>query len=178
MRWHVFISHLLVFCRCPDASIQPVVCGLRRGTGSGGVLICLLIAQSGVSSLCWPRLGLPLWSPRLWGLQGETNITHINYAAKQAILSSDYTLGVGEAWSEDKWMSRWLLLMDIQLLKDIIVRNLKLSHIPLPSLVSHPTLCFSLPLSIFLSISISQFLPKSHSSTDKPRITNTLLTTR
>ena len=37
-------------------------------------------------------------------------------------------------------------------------------------------LLLSLPLSIFLSISINQFVPKSQSSTDKPRITKTLLT--
>lgn len=61
-----------VFCRCPDASVQPLISCLRVGSGPGGFLIFLLIAQSGVSSLCWPRLGLPLRSPRLRGLQGET----------------------------------------------------------------------------------------------------------
>ncbi len=45
------ITHVLVFSRCPDASIQPVVGCLRGGSGPGGVLIFLLIAQPGVSSL-------------------------------------------------------------------------------------------------------------------------------
>lgn len=45
------ITLVLVFCRCPDASIQPVVGCVRGGSGPGGVLIFLLIAQPGVSSL-------------------------------------------------------------------------------------------------------------------------------
>lgn len=85
-----------MFRRCPDASIQPVVGRVRVGSGPWGVLDFLLIAQPGVSSLCWPRLGLPLRSPRLRGLQGEPKIARMNYTVKQVFVCLGVTLDVGD----------------------------------------------------------------------------------
>lgn len=104
--WQCLITHLLVFWRCPDPSIQPVIDCLRAGNGPGGLLIFLFIAQPWVSSLCRPRLGLPLWSPCLRGLQGEMKITHMNYTVKQVVLSLDFTLDIGEDYTNARISGR------------------------------------------------------------------------
>lgn len=64
----------LLCCRRPDARLQPILSSLWVGGRPGGAFGLLLRAQPGVSRLRWPCLGLPLRSPRLRGLQGETEI--------------------------------------------------------------------------------------------------------
>lgn len=110
-------------CRCLDASIQPVVGRLRDGSGPGGVLNFLLIAQPGVSSLCWPRLGLSLWSPRMRGLQGETTITRMNYAVKQVLVSFWCRV---RSWST-RWGSKASLVNGHRRIESVA----RLSHTPL-----------------------------------------------
>lgn len=81
----------LVFCRCPDTSLQPIFGSLRHGSRPGGAFGLLVNAQPGVSSLCWPCLRLPLRSPRLRGLQGERESRTRNYMAAQWRWSMGWT---------------------------------------------------------------------------------------
>lgn len=71
---HMKLSDRLVCCRCPDPSLQPIFGSLWVGGRPGGAFGLFVGAKPGVSSLRWPRLGIPLRSPRLRGLQGEREI--------------------------------------------------------------------------------------------------------
>lgn len=61
--------------RCPDTSVQSILCDIWDGTKPGGPLrFLLLLTQPGVSGMCWPCLWLSLRSSCLRRLQGKWSV--------------------------------------------------------------------------------------------------------
>lgn len=123
------LSDRLVCCRCPDPSLQPIFSSLWVGGRPGGAFGLFVGAQPGVPSLRWSRLGLPLRSPRLRGLQGEREIRERKLHCETMAMTKLTD------WSEtSSVVSYW--------------------HIP--ESCSHFFLCLSIVLSIFVSCILSK----------------------
>lgn len=74
--------------RCPDTSVQSILCDLWDGTEPGGPLrFLLLLTQPGVSGMCWPCLWLSLRSSCLRRLQGKWSIAPSFYYCRAKMSS-------------------------------------------------------------------------------------------
>lgn len=118
-QYHMKLSDRLVCCRCPDPSLQPIFGSLWLGGRPRGAFGLFVGAKPGVSSLRWPRLGLPLRSPRLRGLQGEREIRarklHSETMAMTKLTDWPETSSVVSYWHIPESCSHFFLCLSIVL---------------------------------------------------------------
>lgn len=74
--------------RCSDPSFQSVFRCVWRRSRTGGVQFCL--SKPGVSCVCRPSLGIPLWRSRLWGLQGDVLFHRKHFCSYSEIQTSPF----------------------------------------------------------------------------------------